>query len=332
LRDRGPRVLIARREVVLLFLLASPALAEATLPVRVRFPEGDLSFDGGRLLELLRIELGTEVEDARTHSPIGGERVIAIQVENSMSESGHEQWTISVQPPGRPAASRAIELSDVTAGARPRALALAIAEMVRASGGIRTSSAETPGAAGVAGQTGINADGTGVGILIGVGARTFPLLPGLAGHANFLLDPRLGFSWGNRRFRIRVDGGYLIGAATEPDGTVNVSVPSIAAAVTTSGGGPTLGFDIGPRFEVGYATLAGQPNPAVTGKSVSDVLLNVSLSLAGRLAIGGGWWIGLGLEAGYGIREVEGNVDGRPVVGVGGPMLGLTLMMLGGAI
>jgi hypothetical protein len=313
---------------LILFFFSPAAWAAGRGPVRVEVPEGELSFDGAQLIDLLRIELATDVDDARTHAPIENERVATVRVARARGADS-ERWIVVYRAgPGARSVQRDVDLGDAPWGARARGLALAIGEMIRservhAPAPSKTSEGEAGSQTAGAGSSS-EATETAPGFLLLVGGRAFPSM------GAWLFDPRLGFSWGSRRVRLRIDAGYVFGSTGTAVGNVAVGVPSAGLGLTLAGG-DAVGFDVGPRAEIGYATFTGSSNdPVVSATTTSGVVVNVSVVGAIRFALNGDWRLGIGAEAGWVLRGLEADANGTRVVGWGGPMAGVNLQLVGG--
>lgn len=221
-----------------------------------------------------------------------------------------------------PADSRTVErqvsLADVVQPARPRALALAVAELIRSLGLGRGESSKTIAVSAQASAAPPPsrpeaARLTALSIHVEAEAR------GLPTRQTIMWGGRARFTGQRRMFHVDLDLGADYARARSELG--NVFLLSASAGL---GLGPrfairNLILDLGPRAELGWAWIRGEPAFAqVRTGAGSDLISGVgfrgSIEAPAQVRIRPS----LTLESGGMIRGVKAEVNGQPVAGVTG--------------
>src|SRR5262249_22253661 len=127
---------VARRPILALAIALIGAQAHAQpAPARVRLvlPACETAFDGAELVRVLRIELGADgVREVIVGEAEGTLATIKLDATPCSAEAREVTVAIDDAATGKNV-RRALAVADVDAAARPRALGLAIAELLRAS-------------------------------------------------------------------------------------------------------------------------------------------------------------------------------------------------------
>jgi hypothetical protein len=331
----------------------------AAMPARVVLspPSCNEALVGETLLRMLRVELaGDGVERVELATP-GGEDEVAlarVSIEAARCEPGASEFLVTVDDVAtRKSVRRAVDLSDVPTANRARALALAVAELVRASWleltlpdvpsvtapvpqpvrdavRLRAAAGATPGARG--------GRGTARWIpLVGLALEGRTFLSAATNAAGFRAVVGVTPPWGGDtlRVRLRLDGGVAFGNGASLLGDVGVTLATGALAVTF-GRGTTVGFECGPRVELGAVYVRGDITPGrdatgITADADAGFIASVGALAALRGRFGSALTASLEAELGW----VFGGIDARAVdrvsgsdvraAGVFGPSVGIRL-------
>lgn len=214
---------------------------------------------------------------------------------------------------------RQISLADVVQPARPRALALAVAELIRSLGqGLGGESPETiavPAQASAAPPPSRPEAARPIALSIHVEAET----RGLPTRQTIMWGGRARFTGYRRMLHADLDLGADYARAGSELGDV-----LLLSASAGLGLGPRFTIrnvilDLGPRAEIGWAWIRGEPAFAEvrTGSGsdlISSIGFRVSLEAPAQVKIRPS----LTLESGGVIRGVKAEVNGQPVAGMTG--------------
>jgi hypothetical protein len=304
-------------------VLAAPPLPAGLRSVEVSPPMcKDEFFPMVAFLDSLRVELAGRgfaccslVDPER---PSIGPEALRLSVEFSPCALDATLIRIGVADPRRAQIERDVSLADVAQTARPRALALAAAELIRLFG--QMPDKEPPKETSVVLQ------------------ESLPL----ATPAERPMSSRLSFSvqgqvrvvptrsttlWGGRMLLTlpwrslyaQLDlGGDTTSGKTDL-GTVSLSTVSMGLGVGPRFATRALIIDLGPRFELGRAWIRGQTNAADVrtgsgGRVVATLGLRAALEAPARTRLRPG----IALEGGGVLAGTKGESDGRAVVGITG--------------
>ncbi len=348
------------RDVLALALaLATPALhAQSSLPARVRIeatPCTARPFDTASWLPLVRNELvtdGVESVDVGAASE-GPDALAVIRVEPAACRDDATSVTVTIDDLlTRKTVRREVALDDIPADGRARALALAIAELLRASwaelavAGSHATEAPAPPAVRRAVMLRLRptvraffADETPPApppptpaappppprwnLSAGLDVRTFP------GQNGALLGARAAAAWRPWRsapVHLRVDAGWASGTALAARGEIDMNLVSGALAVLVGGGNERVELLLGPRLEVGRAWVDGRPYSAAdVGSSASATVLFASLASTLRVGLSARWSVALDVSAGQTLQYVTVASGDERVAGLRGPVLSVGL-------
>jgi hypothetical protein len=282
-----------------------------------------VSFPTVAFLDSLRVELAGRGLACCTLVDAGGEARttaalrVSLELVPCAADGERVEAAVHDLSDGRVVA-REITLSDVAQPARSRALALAVAELMRTLGhGARD---EAPPPVATAAEASRPAPPP------PPSSRQSGLALEVAGEAR-LLPARDTILWGGRvrvavpwralHVAIDLGGGYASAGAE----LGNVLLRSVSAGV---GVGPRLStrtavVDVGVRAEAGWAWIHGETGLLdVRTGSGSD--LTASAGVRASVALPARWMLRpcLALEGGFMLHGVKGEVNGQPVVGMTG--------------
>jgi hypothetical protein len=298
---------------------AAPAQSVVIVPPVCKFE----AFALIPFLDSLRVELaGTglgccTLADAGDQLPADGSLRVRIEIVPCVVDA--ESVQVSVQAAAdAPASERDVSLADVISSARPRALALAVAELVRSlEQGARKPLPETIAAPAkvpvLAPPPAANPRQSELEAVLEGEARAYPSRDTLMGGGRLRLTAIRG------HLHADLDGGADFARAGS--GLGNVLVRSATAGLTL---GPRLEtrlaiVDVGLRAELGWAWIRGEAASANvhTGAGsdlISSLGLRVSLAVPARLKLRPI----LTLESGAVLRGFEGEVSRQPQAGMTG--------------
>jgi hypothetical protein len=282
----------------------------------------DETFPMVSFLDSLRVELaGRGLACCTLVDPEGAaNQAASLRVSVEFSPCAPEATTvrIGVAEPPEAQVEREVSLADVAQPARPRALALAAAELIRSLG--QMPAKEMPKPAPV--------------VLEQPPPSVVPTAPPMASRLSLagegqirVLPTRNTTLWGGRlrltlpwrRLYTQLDlGGDTASAKTEL-GTVSLHSVSMGLGMGPRFAGRALIFDVGPRFELGRAWIRGQTSAADVGVgSGGDVSATLGLRASLETPAETRLRPGIALEGGGVLRGIRGESEGRTVVGITG--------------
>jgi hypothetical protein len=237
---------------------------------------------------------------------------------------------------------RTLAVTDVAPAARPRALALAIAELLRASWSelsmpdaprvtpvpqevvravrLRTEPPPSPAPAPATPRVPVEAKPR---ALLGatVDARLFPA------YQSVVLGPRLSLSvlLGDLPLRARVDGALGAGQAHDPLGTIDLTLATGALGLMLAGGSDAVHLELGPMLAAGGGWASGSPTEGNLGSRASAFVVIVEGAASAAVRVAPAWRGVVALDAGATLQELQAQSGGRSAAGFGGVVLGLGL-------
>jgi hypothetical protein len=310
-----------RRGIVAFALIVVAPLATraADIPlIRVFPPEcpsAPVSADD--FIDALRVELAGRQPHCCVVGPGGDPANDAVKVTLSIEpcDPATQQVRVAVDVASPPrTVQRQVSLADLPPEARPRALALAVAELIRSAG--ESPGPEIPPPPPASPEAGPAQDRL---LLTGTVAGE---MESHFAHGTTLWGPRLGLSVSSARWQLTLDAGA---SASRKD--VSLGELSILVASSTLFGGPRFALgpviaSVGPAGTVGWARITGRSNmPVVAGTSGSNVVGTVGLRAA---AEGPAATIVRALayiEAGWTVRWLDADVNGQTSAGISGAYL-----------
>ncbi len=336
----APRVSVAQRAMPSHVRVESTPCEAGPFDVRVWTPllRNELETDG-----VASVDVGAQ--------PAAGETPLAvIHVELARCDDRSTEAAVTVDDElTHKTVRRVVALDDIPAEGRARALALAIAELLRASWielalddaqapqtvasapirramllRVRALPAPTPEpAARVARPPAPPTRAAPAWLGVVADLRTFP------GQGGALLGARALFSWSpwaNVPVRLRADLGGATGTALAARGEVDLSLASVGLGVMVGGGNERVDLAVGARLEGGWAWASGTPaNASTVGDRGSDAVLLATVTSALRVALTGRWSASVDVSAGQTLRYVTVSAGDERVAGVRGPVLAVGL-------
>jgi len=233
---------------------------------------------------------------------------------------------------------RRVQLADVAELSRPRALALAVAELLRACW-LELAMPEAPPpqvpvppvvrravesrvVAMAPPQPSAPPSGD-RDVSVTLAWDAFPTAhASLLGGQVAVALPVLGKDW-----RVRVDSGAVFGTAHDVLGDVAIGQARMGVAfLYSSPAEATVSVAVGPRVDAGIAWAEGNPADQTTSSNVGWRFVS-SVSLLGtlRYRLGRSWSAALELQAGSVVVPLEAQADSRRVTGIDGAFFGLAV-------
>ena len=250
--------------------------------------------------------------------PTAGSLHVKVEIDPCVADADGVQVTARSTADSR-TVERQISLTDVLRQARPRALALAVAELIRSLGpgpwdepqeiiaaSAQPSSAPPPSQSETARLTALS-------IHLEAETRSFPT------RQTMLWGGRARLTGHRRMFHADLDLGANYARAQSQLGDVLVGSVSAGVGLGLRFATQNIILDLGPRAELGWAWIRGEAalSQVRTGAGsdiISSVGLRVSIEAPARVKIRPG----LTLESGGVIRGVKAEVNGQPVAGMTG--------------
>ena len=237
---------------------------------------------------------------------------------------------------------RAMSLSDLPRESRPRALALGVAELVRATWAeLALSNAVTPStpvpdpvrravvatlrltpASPVSPPAAAPTEPL-VTLAAAVAARMYPT------YSTALVGPQIAFAVGPSSrlpLRLQLDSSFFAATVHDPLGTIALRAWTAGASLMVARTGETIGVGVGPRVGIGWAWASGQAAaPGTTAHSAGGTVADLAMTAELCVALGAGFWASAGLEVGGALRPLVAQANGRDVGGIGGVFTGVAL-------
>jgi hypothetical protein len=269
-------------------------------------------------LDSLRVELAgrelaccTLVEPGKASLPDGFVRV-AVELDPCVTEADRVQ--VSVRDANGPSTDRNVSLADVAASARPRALALAVAELIRSLG--QSAPPEPPSTPPVAVES---PTATGAPLRAPVSVQLQGELRGAPTRDTTMWGGRMRISVPWHRLHAAVDLGAGFASAHDELGDVLLRSASVGFGIGPRLASPMAIVDLGLRGEMGWAWIHGETQrPGVRTESGSQWIS--CAGLRGAIEVPAALWVrpSLALEGGIVLHGVKGESKSQPVVGLTG--------------
>jgi hypothetical protein len=275
-------------------------------------------------VDSLRVELaGRGLSCCTLANPVDKVLVdsLLVRVEMVPCMPNVDRVQVSAHMPSRPrAAEREISLTDVAQTARPRALALAVAELIRALG--QGPRGETPETVTVPDQVSVpvpipSPSELAPPVVLSLHAEAE--VRGLPTRDTMMWGGRARFTAHWRKLHADVDLGADATRARGELGDVLLRSASMGIGLGPRFATRFIILDIGPRVELGWAWIHGEAafadvRTGAGSQLISGVGFRVSLEGPAQLRIRPN----LTLESGAVVRGVKAEVDNRPVAGMTG--------------
>jgi hypothetical protein len=299
---------------------AARAQPSAPPPLVVRAPTADCAAAPPFLafVDSLRVELASSgpaccsivAPDAAVAAP-------ALTLTLTGCDPGADRFTIEVadQGTGR-TRSRPISFADVTPDARPRALALAVAELVRSTEAALSAETRAPAAALEPAVTPSPDSGPRGAALADV--RAYP------GAHTVLWGGRVAMALDRARWRGELDLGAAGGSRQVSLGRVDVTLAAAGLAVGPRFRAGAWAFDLGAVGELGWARIDGEPGQGgVTAGSGSGLTAAFGARAGAEAPASRSLRFRLVVEAGGVARRLTGDVNDVEAAGISGPYVRL---------
>ena len=128
-------------------------------------------------------------------------------------------------------------------------------------------------------------------------------------------------------FRLRLEAGAQEGERTTSLGDIHVWGVAGSVGVSGASRGAVLALELGPLLEVGYGWMKGEPaRTDVRGDEGGGPMVNIVLDTLVRARFEG-MWLGTGVQTGYVLHGLEPTVEGAPMYGTRGAILGARVMV-----
>jgi hypothetical protein len=311
--------------------LADPGAANSNEVAVSPSPCDATPWAAGAWFDVLSAELAGDGIRVRLVDPEQPPQPRQVSVEPTRCDGAETSATLSFSSTaGR--RTRAIDLSDAAPVARPRVLAIALADFIRSSVtalAVAPVAVVEPPAAVVAAHEELRREPPVV-----VSSRTRAVAVDVAGVTrgfsrgpNALFGPELGLAIAVAGPVVaRVDGDVLFGAASDPLGEVHATIATFGASVYVTRAGKAVELGIGARGDVGFGVFRGAAvSPAIIESSTSRPLAFVALSGVASLRVSDRLRGVLEVDAGTSVYGFAATADQRRVLEVAGPMASLRL-------
>jgi hypothetical protein len=328
-------------------------------PVAVHLSLPDCSaqapLDYGSFLGILTAELRADGVDrvvvgVDTTGPDEPRALASIALTTASCDASVSEFDVAIEDAATDKrVARRIALGDVAPPARARALALAVAELLRASWlELTVPDAPPPQApvapvvrAAVARRIAATVPAAPAASLAGEGSRLRPRTTGISVAGVWRAYPSTDTAMAGGRVSIatpflaesllvRFDAGAAFGAARDVLGDVTTGLASAGGAVVFATPRDAMfGFAAGPRLEAGLAWASGTATVSTTSSSSgSGFVASASLLSVVSFRIAPTWWLAFELEGGGVISPFEARADARRVSATEGAMLGVALGLM----
>jgi hypothetical protein len=297
-------------------------------------------------LALLRIELATDgVAAVDLVGDPAGPALAAITLEVVPCVADAREMVVTIDDAAtQKSVRRAIHLGDVVPTARPRALALAVAELLRASWAELAMPSVPPPTAPVpaAVRDGVQQRVAAASARVASPREAPPPPPrprprpswflsaelegrAFLGSGSGLVGGRFGASMPlGTAFRLHADAGALYGTATDLLGDVDLRLVSGRVGAALASESDAMSVELGPRLELGWGAAEGRPFDVGTqGRSGDAFVATTSLVALLRLRLVDRWWAVVEPEVGGVLRGFRARADQRAPGGITGAMVGL---------
>jgi hypothetical protein len=263
--------------------------------------------------QLLRVELAGDHVDVHLDETASVTTDPRISVDPIRCEEAATSATLTCRV-GDVRRTRAIDLIDVAPIARPRVVAMAVADLVRSC----TVAIEPTPAGSMAPAVGATDQPPQLvfdSVAAGGEARVFA-------RGARLFGPSAGIDLRLRdRYVARLDGAVLLGRASDPLGTVDVTVAALGASVLATAYVGRVELAFGPRGEAGIGWFTGHAaSPPTIASAARSPLVFFSLSASASWRVANSVAAVVGLDAGTTVSGFAAQADQRHALELGGPL------------
>jgi hypothetical protein len=273
-------------------------------------------------LDFLRVELAGSKLACCTLAESGGGPTatvslrVTIEVVPCTSDGDNVQVSVHDFSDGREV-ERAVSLTDVVASARPRALSLAVAELIRSLG--QAEREEPPRPDVVLAAEASHPPPSEVRRPLSLSVRVEGETRVLPTCDTTMWGGRAGFTAPWHRLHLDVDLGVDLASAHDDLGEVLFRSASLGLGVGPRFASRIARLDVGLRAEIGWAWVHGETSLAdVRARAGSDFVSNLGFRASVEIPAGLKVRPGIALEAGGVLHGMKGEVSNRPLVGMSG--------------
>jgi hypothetical protein len=280
------------------------------------------TFMESAFIRLLELELLTDRMQVTLAEAAPTAGLLTVEVPSAVCDADAREALVTVRATGGSRDDRSIALGDLTMEARPRAIALAVAEQIRATrSSLEVSRRERPLSGYHLAMVPDAPEPT------APRARTFDLA-GFAAWRTFapaktsLLGAEIAatFALPGTRLALRGDAAGSWKNFDDVLGTVNLSTYTVGfGAFALAGQNPT--FLAGPHVELGLAQVSGDPASGATSNSLSRALATASVIAGARAWLLPDWALLAEIEGGLTVSGLEVHVSDRTLARLRGPWL-----------
>ena len=314
----------------------APASAQGVLVQPVTC--GELPWSVSAWLALLRVELAADGIEVRAADANLTSESPVVAVEPAKCDQTERTATLTFVS-GDVRLTRNLDLADVEPVARPRVVAIALADLIRSGVVARppppTAAPSEPIRLDVHIQLEAPrapppivlkppAPASSLALFAGAETRLFArgnaALLGARGGAEVRPIPEAA---------LVIDASGLAGSARDPLGEVRETVATLGVSLLGTGGTHGASFGVGPRIEAGLGWFRGHANvPLVRASSTSAALVFFSLSAIASFPIRTPFSGFMGFDAGTSLYGFSARADEREVSNLGGPTLSVRVGLL----
>lgn len=317
--------------------LTHAAAAEGPRDVRVAESTcGEVPWTSAAWIALLRAELAADDVAVRGPGDPNPTEAPKVFVDPSTCAATATTATLTLAT-GSLRKTREVHLADTDAIARPRVLAIAMAELVRSTlsaasvdGADRKPRVEldvrihlepSPAIAREGSSPSSTRAGASTSVFAATEVRTFPEgSTGLFGGRLGLLVPLV------ESVALVADAGVLGGTAHDSLGDIGATVVTFGAALLGTARAASVVVGVGPRIEGGVAWLGGEAGAATTSATTETTgLLTIAMSAAASVQLRRSWSGMVAVDAGTTLYGFHGLADDRHVLELVGPMLAMRI-------
>ena len=294
---------------------------------------GELPWSVNAWLELLRVELASDGIGVRSAGSSPPSESAVVAVEPASCDQAAKTAALTFVS-GNVRLSRRLDLADVEPIARPRVVAIALADLIRS--GIAAQAPTPPAAPTEPPHTDLHiqreatppkkppAPAPSLALLAAGETKRF------ARSNNGLFGARAGAQLQPlREAALLIDAGALVGSARDPLGSISETVATLGVSLLGTGRTHAVSFGVGPRVEAGLGWFRGHADgPQAGASSATSPLVLFAVSATASFPIQAPLSGFMSLDAGTSIYGFSARADQRVVSDLGGPMLSVRIGFL----
>jgi len=299
---------------------------------------GELPWSASAWLELLRVELSADGIEVRSADANATSESPVVAVEPAKCDQTERTATLTFVS-GDIRLTRNLDLADVEPIARPRVVAIALADLIRSGVVAQAPPPPAPPSDPIRLDVHVrleaprapppillkpSAPASSLALFAGAETRLFARgnagLVGARGGAQ--VQPI-------REAALVIDASGLAGSARDPLGEIRETVATLGVSLLGTGGTHGASFGVGPRIEAGLGWFRGHADgPLVRASSTSSPLVFFSLSAIASFPIWPPYSGFMGFDAGTSLYGFSARADQHEVSDLGGPTLSVRIGFL----